>query len=196
MLSSRAGTLYSFLERLHHVAECASENVFHVQFSEQVCTEIPFLEHGIRVRLGTMRASYMSSSRENAQAMKERARYVSETKEHGTCSDVWFGILLIVINKNRVYGFGLHPIVGRFNDRCAEFSRFRAQWQFEEGLASEMNSRTSCVERREGKRRLRQQDRHRTGRAEVLQAGIEEHGVRGSCCGFSKSWTSARRSLP
>ena len=49
---------------------------------------------------------------------------------------------------------------------------------FEERLASEMNSGTSCVERREGKRRLRQQDRHRTGRAEVLQAGIEQHGVR------------------
>ena len=60
-----------------------------------------------------------------------------------------------MINKNRVYGFGMHPIVGRFEDRSAEFSRFRAQWMFEEGLASEMNTGTSCVERREGKRRKR-----------------------------------------
>ena len=81
MLNPGGGTLYSFLERLHHIAECASEKVFHVQFSEQVCTELQFLEDGIRVRIGRMRASYMSSNRENVQAMKERARFVSETNE-------------------------------------------------------------------------------------------------------------------
>ena len=81
MLSPRARTLYSFLERLPHISECASEKVCHVQFSEQICTEIPFLEDGIRARIGTMRASYMSSNRENVQAMKERARFVSETNE-------------------------------------------------------------------------------------------------------------------
>ena len=81
MLSPGAGTLHSFLERLLQIAECACEKVFHVQFSEQVCTETPFLEDGIRVRIGRMRASYMSSNRENVQAMKERARFVSETNE-------------------------------------------------------------------------------------------------------------------
>ena len=58
-----AAVLRSVLEpltRLPHIAECASQKVFHVQFSEQVCTEILFLQHGIRVGIGTMRASYMS----------------------------------------------------------------------------------------------------------------------------------------
>ena len=40
-----------------------------------------------------------------------------------------------LINKNRVYCFGIHPIVGRFKDRSAESFRLRAQWTFEEGLA-------------------------------------------------------------
>ena len=81
VLSPRPGTLHSFLERLHHIAECASEKVYHVKFSEQVCTEILFLERGIRDRIGTMRASYLSSNRENVQATKERPRFVSETNE-------------------------------------------------------------------------------------------------------------------
>ena len=51
-----------------------------------------------------------------------------------------------LINKNRVYGFGMHPIVGHFTDRCAEFFWFRAQWLFEEGPASKMKTGTSCVE--------------------------------------------------
>ena len=51
-----------------------------------------------------------------------------------------------LINKNRVYGFGMHPTVGHFTDRCAEFFRFRAQWLFEEGPGSEMKTGTSCVE--------------------------------------------------
>ena len=55
-----------------------------------------------------------------------------------------------MINKNRVAGFGMHPVVGRFEDRCGELFRFRAQWAFEEGLASEMNTGTSCAEPVEG----------------------------------------------
>ena len=104
VLSPGAGTLYSFPERLPHIAGCASEKVFHVQFSEQVCSDIPFLEDGIRVRIGTMRASYMSSNRENVQAMRERERdsCQRQTKEHGTCSDVWFDILLIVVDLCRL----------------------------------------------------------------------------------------------
>ena len=106
VLSPRAGTLYSFLERLHNIVECASEKVFHVQIPEQVCTEIPFLEHGIRVRIGTMRANYVPSNRENVQATKERERERDscqrQTKEHGTCSGVWFGILLIVVDLCRL----------------------------------------------------------------------------------------------
>ena len=66
MLSPRPGTLYSFLERLPHISECASDKVCHVQFSEQICTEIPFLEDGIRVRIGTMRALFVSETNEGA----------------------------------------------------------------------------------------------------------------------------------
>ena len=40
------------------------------------------------------------------------------------------------------------------------------------------NRNQLCGERREGKHRFRQQHGHRTGRAEVVQAGFEEHGAR------------------
>ena len=50
-----------------------------------------------------------------------------------------------VINKNPVYGFGMHPIVRRFRDRCAELSMFRAQRVLEDGLDSEMDNGESAV---------------------------------------------------
>ena len=83
-----------------------------------------------------------------------------------------------LINKNRVYGLGMHPIVGHFTDRCAEFFRFRAQWMFEERPASEMDSGISCVE---SDAKANTAFDNNTGielDAEVLQAGIEEHGAR------------------